>query len=187
MPNRVDFLAAANVVYRRDVLEQLGGFDPRYMKAQDAELAMRVLEAGYDLAFEISSRVDHYYHERWFRYLRTQAQQGYWRVPLHRSHRGRARGDSYSKLMDHAQPPLAILSLVALPLLFAPGGVWITPAPPILLAAAQIPMVSRMVRRTKDVRYVAFGALGFIRAFFRAFGMAAGAAATMRGANRPPA
>ena len=60
------------------------GFDARYMKAQDAELAMRVLEAGYELAFEVSSRVDHYYHESWFRYLCTQAQQGYWRVPLHK-------------------------------------------------------------------------------------------------------
>ena len=77
-----------------------------------------------------------------------------------------------------------MLSLMALPLLLVTGGVWIVVLPPILLAGAQWPMVVKMVRRTRDVRYAAFGVLGFGRAFFRAIGMVGGAMATAVGMYR---
>jgi HAD superfamily hydrolase (TIGR01662 family) len=42
----------AEMAYRRDVLVQLGGFDERFTRAyrEDADLALRVLAAGYELA-----------------------------------------------------------------------------------------------------------------------------------------
>jgi len=41
----------ADLAYRRDVLRQVGGFDERFPRAfrEDADLALRVLDAGYDL------------------------------------------------------------------------------------------------------------------------------------------
>lgn len=43
--------ATAEMAYRRDVLVQLGGFDERFSRAyrEDADLALRVLAAGYEL------------------------------------------------------------------------------------------------------------------------------------------
>ena len=43
--------ATADMAYRRDVLVQVGGFDERFGRAfrEDADLALRVLEAGYEL------------------------------------------------------------------------------------------------------------------------------------------
>ncbi len=111
MGSRVNFLATFNVVYRRSILDQIGGFDERFLKAQDAELSFRVMDAGYELRFEFDSRVRHYHPTQWPGYLRTQRQQGYWRVWLHLSHHGHATGDSYSSLGDHVQPPLAMLTL----------------------------------------------------------------------------
>ena len=43
MQGEVNFLASFSVIYRRDVLEQLSGFDERYLKGQDAELSFRTL------------------------------------------------------------------------------------------------------------------------------------------------
>ncbi|NNF44165.1 MAG: glycosyltransferase, partial [Phycisphaerales bacterium] len=108
MPIRVNFLASFNVLYRRSVLEEVEGFDERFLKAQDAELAFRVQEAGHALAFEFASRVRHFHPTRLGAYLRTQRQQGYWRAWLYVTRRGRAGGDSYSGLVDHLQPPLAV-------------------------------------------------------------------------------
>ena len=119
-----------NVVYRRAVLEQVGGFDERYLKGQDAELSFRVMEAGYELRFELSSRVGHYHATRWLPYLRTQRQQGYWRVWLHLEHRGHSTGDSYSNLLDHVQPPLAMLSVITVPLAWLPQTRWVPAAWP---------------------------------------------------------
>ena len=171
MPSRVDFLATFNVVYRRDVLERVNGFDERFLKGQDAELSWRVAAAGYELGFVFESRVKHYHEDQWLPYLRTQRHQGYWRVFLHLSHSGHSAGDSYSRLTDHVQPPLAMLSLVTLPLWgFYPWGV-VNAACVGLLALAQIPLTFRLVRRMRQARYLAFSLLSFARAFWRGVGM----------------
>ena len=177
MPGRVNFLATFNVIYRRPVLEAVGGFDERFLKGQDAELSWRVLEAGHELAFEINSRVKHFHAVSWRQYLRTQRQQGYWRVWLHLRHRGHARGDSYSRLTDHVQPPVAAATLAALPLLWFSATKWVPIILVLGLAAAQIPMTWRLVRRTRQARYVAFAAMSFLRAFWRGVGMCVAVAA----------
>lgn len=191
MSTRVDFLATFNVIYRRSILEQIGGFDERYLKAQDAELSFRVMNAGYELRFELRSRVRHYHPTRWAGYLRTQRRQGYWRVWLHLSHRGHSAGDSYSNLIDHLQPPLAMLILftsLAAAIVHAldhPMAWWIPLALIILLAAAQLPMTFRLLKRLRQARYLSYAAMSFIRAFCRGIGMTQGCLDYLRKKSRP--
>ncbi len=171
MPPRVNFLATFNVVYRRSILEQVRGFDERYLRGQDADLAWRIVEAGHLLAFDVGSRVKHFHPVTWRRYLRAQAQQGYWRFWLHLRHTAPATGDSYSRLSDNAQPPLAALGLFSLPALLWKAG-WIAPVSlGALLVLAQLPMTFRIVRRTRRPRYLLFAPMSFIRAFTRALGL----------------
>ena len=174
MPPRVNFLATFNVIYRRAILEQLGGFDERYLKAQDAELSFRTMDAGYELAFERASRVKHYHPTNWRKYLRTQRQQGYWRVWLHMSHRGHAAGDSYSSFVDHMQPPLAMLLIASLVLLFFPWLCWLPAVLLLVLVVAQLPMSFRLLRRLRRPRYVLFAVMGFFRSIWRGIGMTHG-------------
>jgi cellulose synthase/poly-beta-1,6-N-acetylglucosamine synthase-like glycosyltransferase len=185
MPLRVDFLATFNVVYRRAILEQVGGFDERFLKAQDAELSFRVMAAGYELRFAFKSRVKHYHPTRWWRYLRTQQQQGYWRVWLHLSHSGHASGDSYSRLLDHAQPPLAVLVLLSSPLLFFGHLAWVPIALVLLLLSAPVPLTARLVARLRRARYVGYLPMSFLRAFWRGVGMTQGLAGYLLARNRP--
>ncbi len=175
MPSRVDFLATFNVLYRRAVLEKVDGFDERYLKGQDAELSFRVMAAGYELRFAFDSRVKHYHATSWRRYLRTQRQQGYWRVWLHMTHSGHTTGDSYSRLSDHAQPPLAMFVVVSCPLLFFSVFRWVPIALVVLLGAMQAPLTLRLVLRLGRLRYLMFGVMSFVRAFWRGVGMAHGA------------
>ncbi|MGD2109975.1 MAG: glycosyltransferase family 2 protein [Phycisphaerae bacterium] len=174
MPSRVDFLATFNVLYRRSVLQQVGGLDERYLKGQDAELSFRVMAAGHDLGFVLESRVRHYHATSWQRYLRTQRQQGYWRVWLHMAHRGHAAGDSYSRLSDHAQPPLAMAALVSAPLLFCAPFRWVPLLFAVLLALVQVPLTMRLVQRLGKPKYLMFGVMSFVRAFWRGVGLTHG-------------
>ena len=173
MGSRVNFLATFNVVYRRSALEEVGGFDERFLKGQDAELSWRVLEAGHELAFDIGSRVKHYHPVSWPAYLQTQSQQGYWRVWLYLKHRGHAAGDSYSGLTDHLQPPLAMLTLAALPLLLWPATWWLPAIMLLLLLVFQMPMTWKIVRRTRRPAYAGFAIMSVVRAFWRGAGMTA--------------
>ncbi|MHC4913714.1 MAG: glycosyltransferase family 2 protein [Planctomycetota bacterium] len=174
MPQRVDFLATFNVVYRREILDRLDGFDERFLKGQDAELSWRVLAAGYELRFAFESRVKHFHATRLGRYLRTQRQQGYWRVWLHLTHAGHATGDTYSSWVDHMQPPLAMLVLASAPLVLFGRFGWISAALAALLLAVQVPMTYRLLRRLGRPRYVWYVAMSFIRAFWRGVGMTHG-------------
>ena len=166
-------MATFNVVYRSEVLRALGGFDERYLKGQDAELAFRVLEAGHRLRFDRASVVRHFHADRLSRYLLVQRQQGYWRVALHLEHRGHARGDSYSGITDHAQPFLAAALPASCALLPLPGG-WTAPtALALLLVILQLPMALAMARRAGPAM-LAFVALGTVRACWRSAGLAMG-------------
>ena len=185
MPRRVNFAATFNVVYRRRVLEQNNGFDERFLKGQDAEFSWRVLAAGYQLGFEVDSCVGHFHETRWLKYLRTQRRQGYWRVFLHLRHRGHSAGDSYSSLLDHVQPPLAMLALASLPLLAFGPTRWGPAIPFGLLALAQVPMTARLVRRVGQARYLLFAVMSFLRAFWRGVGMTLGALDALRGSLKP--
>jgi succinoglycan biosynthesis protein ExoA len=171
------------VLYRRHALEQVGGFDVRFLKGQDAELAWRVIDAGYRLRFEINSRVKHFHPTKWGSYLRVQRQQGYWRVFLHLEHKGHSAGDSYSSLLDHIQPPLAVLLLVSLPLLLWPLTWYVPGALAAALLLAPLPMTLRITARMKRAAYLLYGGMSVIRAFWRGFGMTAGTIAflTSRG------
>lgn len=171
MPDRVDFLATFNVLYRREALEAVGGFDPRFRKAQDAELAYRVRAAGYELAFDPRSKVGHHHPTRLAPYLRTQGAQGFWRVRLYREHPTRTGGDSYSSTLDHVQPPLAVASLAGLLALAVPGWRWVALIGPMLLALAQLPIAAGIVAATGRPGLLAFIPFSFVRAFARGVGM----------------
>jgi len=173
----VNMLSSFNVLYRRDVLRQVGGFDDENMVncrgsagAEDLELAYRVAETGLRLKFEPNSRVGHYHPTNLTNYLRVQCRHGYWRVPLYMRHSSRVSGDSYCSLLDLIQPPAAMLVIAMLPLLFTNW--WNFPvAMAACLLVAQLPMTARIVVRLRQVRYASYIMFGFVRAFYRGFGM----------------
>lgn len=176
MPHRVDFLATFNVLYRRSVLEAVGGFDERFFKGQDAELAFRVLATGRALGFEPDSVVAHHHETSLMTYLRIQRMQGHWRAWLHLTHRGHGGGDSYSNRLDHAQPVLALLTVLAVPLAIVPSLRWL---PVALLAAfllAHLPLTVRIVRRGQRLEYLAFLPMSVLRSAWRAWGLVSGLA-----------
>jgi glycosyltransferase involved in cell wall biosynthesis len=185
MHGDLDFLGTFNVLYRRAALEAAGGFDeqryngPGVAAAEDMELAYRLVDGGWRLRFTPASRVGHFHPTHYLRYLKVQARHGYYRMRLYADHPRRTRGDSYSGLVDHVQPPLAMLLLAAIPLasfsLLGPVPLAIT----LLLLLLQLPMAARMLRRMAWWKCLAYVPFGFLRAFARGFGMVAGTMAVV--------
>lgn len=59
----VDHLISCNVSFRRDALEQVGGFDPNYTITslrEETDICLRVKKAGWRLVFEPAMAVIHY-------------------------------------------------------------------------------------------------------------------------------
>ncbi len=189
MPQDVDFLASFNVAYRRRVLEEVGGFDERYLRGQDADLSFRALARGFALRFEGRSRVAHFHESRLLAYMRAQRQQGYWRAFLHMEHAGRIGGDSYSRLSDHLQPPVALLSLAASPLFAGPlfgwsFMPWLAAAPIAVLLALQAPMCLRIRAHAGPRLAATFAPFAAARADWRGIGFLMGLCAKLADGRR---
>lgn len=124
MPLEVDFLGGFNVLYRKETLNSVGGFDERDVNgsgspgAEDCDLSFRIHQSKRTLHFERDSLVGHHHPCEIQRYLRSQRIHGHWRVRLYRRHLGRMGGDSYTGKLDHFQPLLGLLMIAGLPLSF---------------------------------------------------------------------
>lgn len=184
MGSLVSFAITANLLCRRETLEALGGFDESLRLAQDLDLAYRILARGERLAFEARSRVGHFHETRLLAYCYKQARQGYWRMHLYARHPQRLTGDSYSGLVDYAQPPLSLLAACGL------AGATLLPYWAVRSAAAlvgasslgllfclQAPRAAELVKRTGQLRYATYAPFGMLRALFRGFGMVSGGVA----------
>jgi len=57
--NGVDFIAAPSCGFRRDVFLEIGGFDERLRQAEDVEIAYRISEKGFRIAFVSTAAVAH--------------------------------------------------------------------------------------------------------------------------------
>lgn len=59
---QADFISGASIALRRQVWDEMGGFDPHYKPAycEDADLAFRLRRAGYEVWYSPLSRVVHY-------------------------------------------------------------------------------------------------------------------------------
>ena len=82
----------ANMIYRRDLLKRLGGFDERFREfLEDSDLAFRVMDAGYEIPFAPEVRVRHHVrslgvrdslrstrHQRWLSLFASKHPDRYW-------------------------------------------------------------------------------------------------------------
>ncbi len=175
MPERVNFLASFNVLYRRSVLEEVGGFSENLPLAQDAELAFRIKALGKELQFNKKSKVHHYHPTGLLPYLKKQFRHGISRIHLYQLHPSRLAGDSYSDLTDHFQPVMALLLIAffAFGILVEDFSLLLLGL--VLLSLLPLPMAIRMTRRCglENLYYVPFS---MIRAFPRGVGIIAGVA-----------
>ena len=183
--DEVDFLGSFNVAYRRDVFEEVGGFDESFpvASAEDNDLAYRLLDMEGKLRFAREAQVAHYHPTKLMRYLKTQMMHGYWRMKLYAKHPKRAQtGDRYAGLTDFAAPPLSLLLFVGLALLvisiaipgLASWGLGIALPVGLVYALTQAGLPLRMMRRSGDPTMLLFFPVLFLRDLARAAGMLRG-------------
>jgi cellulose synthase/poly-beta-1,6-N-acetylglucosamine synthase-like glycosyltransferase len=75
-PDRALHLPGCNMVFRRQVLEQLGGFDTDLTSAEDTDLQLRLRQRGLELGYHPAALVWHRRRPGLRRYLRQQRSYG---------------------------------------------------------------------------------------------------------------
>lgn len=77
---------SCNLAYRRELFERLGGFDPRFITAEDIDLNLRAVRSGAAIRFVPSAVVYHHMRTNFFRFLYQAFWNGYGRKQLTEKH-----------------------------------------------------------------------------------------------------
>ncbi len=92
-------------VFRKSVLDELGGFDPAWVRGQDWELNQRIRKAGYQVWFDPRLQVGYYPRSTWEELARQFFKTGMWRGAL-------TRNNPADSSVRYWIPPVLVLSLV---------------------------------------------------------------------------
>lgn len=92
-------------VFRKSVLDELGGFDPTWVRGQDWELNQRIRKAGYQVWFDPRLQVGYYPRSSWEELARQFFKTGRWRGAL-------TRENPADSSVRYWIPPVLVLSIV---------------------------------------------------------------------------
>ncbi len=95
----IDMVDTYSAGFRKDIFQQLGGFDTRFPEAnnEDTEFSYRMAEAGHTMVFAPKAVVRHLNHpDSVRRYFRLKFGRGYWRMMVYQLFPGKMLKDSYT-------------------------------------------------------------------------------------------
>lgn len=139
-----------SAAFRKDLLEQVGGFDETYKKAtaEDFDLCFAIRKTWHKIVYEPEAIVGHYHKESFLKYIKTQFKYAMWRVYLYSKYKDMAKGDQYTPITTLIQVPVTLLFLVSLVPAFFIEKVYIIPMVFIgALMALTIPFIRYEIRK----------------------------------------
>ncbi len=172
-----------NSAFRKPVLLEVGGFDPRWYHAEDTEVSYRISQRGYLIRYVPESIVHHVPEEDWRNYLRKRYRdaKAFTRM-LMRYTRTALVEDDFVSLGMKVQPPIFLLTwflaAVSLVLSFTPFGtyavLWLL-AFLVFATVLNIPEALAVARASRRVGFFfkALG-LGLMRGFAWGIGLGVG-------------
>jgi cellulose synthase/poly-beta-1,6-N-acetylglucosamine synthase-like glycosyltransferase len=89
------FFSTANAAFRRDALQQTGGFDPNCQTGEDVDISIRVSRAGWELWYEPEAVVNHQDRHTFRELLRQWFGYGFGHAYVYKKHVGRPRLQVY--------------------------------------------------------------------------------------------
>jgi len=94
----IDMIDTYSAAFRKDIFEQMGGFDERFTSAnnEDTDFSYRLAAAGYKMVFNARAFVYHTHPDTLAKYLRVKFWRGYWRMVVYRRYPNKAVKDSYT-------------------------------------------------------------------------------------------
>jgi len=112
-------VATMNLLLKKSIIEEVGGFDEKLPSQYDTDLGFRITSRGYKILFEPSVKCYHFNRSTVSSYFRQQLQYGKNTVKLYFKHSKLIKGDKITDFGMNIQP-LLILAVIAFFLLGLP-------------------------------------------------------------------
>ena len=105
-------IATMNLLIRKSIVEEVGGFDEGFPSQYDTELAYRITAKGYKIAYEPKAKCYHYNRQTPRAYFKQQFQYGKNTLRLYFKHHSLAKGDEITDFYMNIQPLLLSATFV---------------------------------------------------------------------------
>ena len=105
-------IATMNLLFRKKIIEEVGGFDEDFPSQYDTELGHRITVKGYKIAYEPNAKCYHYNRKTLRSYFKQQFQYGKNTLRLYFKYHNLARGDEITDFYMNVQPSLLLGAIV---------------------------------------------------------------------------
>jgi cellulose synthase/poly-beta-1,6-N-acetylglucosamine synthase-like glycosyltransferase len=170
-------VATMNLLLKKNIIEEMSGFDENLPSQYDTDLGFRITSRGYKITYEPNAKCYHFNRETVGGYFRQQLQYGKNTAKLYLKHANLIKGDEITDFGMNIQPflILAIISLFLLGLVDVLRPLWYVSA--IILVLVFVYYVGSAVRLA--IKYEEAAAMLLIVLYFvRALAWFTGAAIT---------
>ena len=160
-------VATMNLLLKKSVIEEVGGFDENLPSQYDTDLGFRITSRGYKILFEPSAKCYHFNRSTVSGYFRQQLQYGKNTTKLYLKHGNLAKGDEITDFGMNIQPflVLAVIAffLLGIPELLRP--LWyISASILVLMFVYYVVSAIRLSVKFKDAAAMRMVVLYFVRA-----------------------
>jgi cellulose synthase/poly-beta-1,6-N-acetylglucosamine synthase-like glycosyltransferase len=107
-------IATMNLLLKKEVVEEIGGWDEKLHSQYDTDFGFRLSKKGYKIAYEPTAICFHYNRPTIKAYYRQQLQYGKNTLKLYFKHRHLAKGDEITDVSMNIQPILLLSAIVLL-------------------------------------------------------------------------
>ncbi len=166
MPRNISRIATMNVIYKKNIIKDVGGFNEKLPTAYDTDIGHRILNLGYRILFEPSAKVYHYHRPTLRSYYRQQYNYGKSVPTVYLNNRKIAKGDEVTSIWMNVQPfiySVILLSMFAVMLTSRKDMILYTILLIGMLSSMYIYQSVTIARRYKDFSAMFLIILFFIR------------------------
>ena len=105
-------IATMNLLLKRSVIEEAGGFDERLPSQYDTDFGYRITNKGYKIIFDSNAKCYHFNRSTVSAYFKQQLQYGKNTLKLYFKHSVLAKGDEITDFYMNVQPALILAVIV---------------------------------------------------------------------------
>ena len=160
-------IATMNLLLKKSVIEEIGGFDENLPSQYDTDLGFRITNRGYKLIFEPNAKCYHFNRPSIAGYFRQQLQYGKNTLKLYFKHNKLIQGDEITDFGMNIQPVLilAIITffLLGIPEIFRPS-LYVSAFILTLIFIYYIFSATKLMIKFKDVTAILLVVIYFVRA-----------------------
>ena len=102
-------IATMNLLLKKRIIEELGGFDEHLPSQYDTDLGFRITRMGYKIVFDSTAKCYHFNRTSVAAFFRQQLQYGKNTLKLYFKHANLAKGDEITDVFMNMQPVLMLV------------------------------------------------------------------------------